>query len=230
MASRILSSLPARPQSGLLPRLRNAFSTSAKASQDPLTEIISSAGNTAKQASAATSTRTQTAQSQPSPEATEGLRSLTRRLVRDRGDISRRNTASRRGLKDSIAQFARAQDLERQQTRRWKQGDVYAPHDLTPAEMQKWRKRTRPTMDAFDALGMNPLDHYKNFAIMSEYMTEMGRIRNSYDTGLRPVNQRRIAKAIRRSIGMGLMPSVHKHPEILEQTWKEGRMRNRPIG
>lgn len=47
-------------------------------------------------------------------------------------------------------------------------------------------------------------------------MTSMGRIRNREDTGLRRVNQRRIAKAIRRAVGMGLIPSVHKHPEMLE--------------
>jgi len=40
---------------------------------------------------------------------------------------------------------------------------------------------------------------------------------HSKETGLRPVNQRRIAKAIRRTIGMGLMPSVHRHPEILQK-------------
>lgn len=50
---------------------------------------------------------------------------------------------------------------------------------------------------------------------MSEYMTSMGRIKHRRDTGLRPVNQRKIAKAIRRAIGVGLMPSVHRHPEIL---------------
>lgn len=50
---------------------------------------------------------------------------------------------------------------------------------------------------------------------MSEYMTSMGRIKHSSQTGLRPVNQRKIAKAIRRAIGLGLMPSVHRHPEIL---------------
>jgi small subunit ribosomal protein S18 len=55
----------------------------------------------------------------------------------------------------------------------------------------------------------------QNFAIMSEYMTPMGRIMGSVETGLRRANQRRIAKAIRRSIGLGLMPSVHRHPEIL---------------
>ena len=56
---------------------------------------------------------------------------------------------------------------------------------------------------------------------MSEYMTPMGRIKHSKDTGLRPVNQRRIARAIRRSIGMGLMPSVYKHPEILQISAKK---------
>ena len=56
----------------------------------------------------------------------------------------------------------------------------------------------------------------QNFSIMSEYMTPMGRIKHSNETGLRPVNQRRIARAIRRSIGMGMMPSVHRHPEILQ--------------
>lgn len=44
----------------------------------------------------------------------------------------------------------------------------------------------------------------------------MGRIKHREITGLRRVNQRRIAKAIRRAVGMGLIPSVHKHPEMLE--------------
>lgn len=51
---------------------------------------------------------------------------------------------------------------------------------------------------------------------MWEYMTSMGRIRHSKSTGLRRVNQRRLAKAIRRAVAMGLIPSVHKHPEMLE--------------
>ncbi|KAJ9627375.1 ribosomal protein S18 [Exophiala oligosperma] len=106
--------------------------------------------------------------------------------------------------------------LSRQMTRTWKVGDVYAPHDLSGAEARKWKQRTRPTTDVFDALSVNPLSLYKNFAIMSEYMTEMGRIRHSSSTGLRPVNQRKIAKAIRRAISLGLMPSVHRHPEILK--------------
>ena len=53
---------------------------------------------------------------------------------------------------------------------------------------------------------------------MSEYMTETGRIKHSRLTGLRPVNQRKIAKAIRRAIGLGLMPSVHRHPLVLKNS------------
>ncbi|KAJ5815325.1 Ribosomal protein S18 [Penicillium riverlandense] len=105
--------------------------------------------------------------------------------------------------------------LERFHTRDWKAGDVYAPHDLSPQEMKKWSKRHSPSKDAFDALNLNPLDLYKNFSIMSEYISPLGRIKHRSETGLRPVNQRKIAKAIRRARGLGLMPSVHKHPEIL---------------
>lgn len=54
-----------------------------------------------------------------------------------------------------------ARALERNFTRDWKPGDVYAPHDLSGAEARKWRKRQHPTKDAFDALSMNPLDCYK---------------------------------------------------------------------
>lgn len=50
---------------------------------------------------------------------------------------------------------------------------------------------------------------------MSEFMTSMGRIKHSKETGLRPVNQRKMAKAIRRAIGMGIHPSTHAHPMIL---------------
>jgi len=51
---------------------------------------------------------------------------------------------------------------------------------------------------------------------MSEYVTDMGRIKPRSQTGLRPVNQRRVSKAIRRAIALGLMPSVYRHPELLK--------------
>ena len=52
---------------------------------------------------------------------------------------------------------------------------------------------------------------------MSEFVTTMGRIKHSRETALRPVNQRRMAKAVRRAVGMGFLPSVHVHPEMLQR-------------
>lgn len=34
-------------------------------------------------------------------------------------------------------------------------------------------------------------------------------------TQLRPVNQRRVAKMVRRAQGMGLYPTMYDHPELL---------------
>ncbi|PVH94233.1 ribosomal protein S18 [Periconia macrospinosa] len=103
--------------------------------------------------------------------------------------------------------------------RRWQPGDVYAPHDLSGAEQNKWRLgRNAPRSDAFETLGINPINEYKNFTMLSEYMSETGRIKHSKQTGLRPKNQRKIAKAIRRAVGLGLMPSVHRHPLVLKSS------------
>ncbi|KAI1145896.1 ribosomal protein S18 [Nemania diffusa] len=106
-------------------------------------------------------------------------------------------------------------DFMRQLPRRWRTGDVYAPHDMSPSEMAKWRRSTARKQDVVDLLGLRPLDMYRNFSVISEFMTPHGRIRRATDTGLNPVNQRKMAKAIRRAIGLGLHPSVHRHPEIL---------------
>ncbi|KAJ9624123.1 hypothetical protein H2203_005572 [Taxawa tesnikishii (nom. ined.)] len=145
------------------------------------------------------------------------LTDIVKGQIQSASDASRRRAASPQVMAEVERATMRA-DLERQMTRRWKAGDVYAPHDLSGVEMSKWRqnqRKGRPQKDVFDLLAINPIDQYKNFAMMSEYMSEMGRIKHSNDTGLRPVNQRRMAKAVRRAIGLGLMPSVHRHPEIL---------------
>ena len=66
----------------------------------------------------------------------------------------------RQGLVD-VQKNNRALDLERQIHRKWKAGDVYAPHDLSSIEMDKWRKRRPRERDVFDQLGINPLHEYK---------------------------------------------------------------------
>lgn len=124
--------------------------------------------------------------------------------------------------------------------REWKVGDVYAPHDMSPAEMKKWAKKERPDRDVFDILAVDPLSLYKvrreeanygdawanvlqNVAVMTDFVSETGRIKPRTETGLRPVNQRKIAKAIRRAIALGLMPSAYKHPMLIKAEKLKGR-------
>jgi hypothetical protein len=66
-----------------------------------------------------------------------------------------------KALVEESNQQLQSSELERLQTRRWKKGDIYSPHDLSPAEMKKWRERTKPDRDVFDMLNINPLDEYK---------------------------------------------------------------------
>lgn len=63
-------------------------------------------------------------------------------------------------LQDQKAQ-GESRALEKFQTRNWRAGDIYSPHDLSPVEMKKWGKRGIATRDSFDALNLNPLDLYK---------------------------------------------------------------------
>jgi len=140
------------------------------------------------------------------------LDNLTSRMQRP-GNIMQtaRNELSK------VEQARRAKAVERQQFRPWREGDVYAPHDLSHQEMKKWSKHRAPKSDVFDVLNMNPLDEYKNLPLMMDFMTSMGRIKHQRETGLRPVNQRKIAKAIRRSMCLGFLPRVHAHPEMLRR-------------
>ncbi|ORY68787.1 ribosomal protein S18 [Pseudomassariella vexata] len=138
--------------------------------------------------------------------------------------------AGERPILDALQQKNISEDFMRQMPRRWREGDLYAPHDLSPQEASKWRRVTTAKTDLVDMLGLRPLDMYRNFSFISEYMTTHGKIMRSEQTGLRPVNQRKVAKAIRRSIGMGLHPSVHRHPEILAQLSSSRYQQNAPVG
>jgi small subunit ribosomal protein S18 len=91
-------------------------------------------------------------------------RAVTRLLqVSDRKERERRAGRITRSSDDveELRKYNMAADLSKQITRRWKAGDVYAPHDLSEVEMAKWKKRDRPNRDAFDVLDFNPMDHYR---------------------------------------------------------------------
>lgn len=77
---------------------------------------------------------------------------------KDRAETAVRN-------KQAQIEFLRSRkissDYLRQMPRRWDAGDVYSPHDMSPVEMQKWRKRSPRRNDVVDVLGIRPLDMYK---------------------------------------------------------------------
>ena len=79
----------------------------------------------------------------------------------DRYAQDRSTRQQSRELVEESDKVTRAAELQKQQPRRWKVGDVYAPHDLSPAEMKKWKQRSPPDQDVFDILHINPIDEYK---------------------------------------------------------------------
>ena len=80
--------------------------------------------------------------------------SATRLYTARAGPVARRTQ-----MDAERGEHARA--MERNFTREWKAGDVYAPHDLSAAEARKWRIKKAPTTDVFDSLSINPLECYK---------------------------------------------------------------------
>lgn len=52
---------------------------------------------------------------------------------------------------------------------------------------------------------------------MLDFVTALGRLKHQKETGLRPVNQRKISKAVRRASALGLLPRTHAHPEMLRR-------------
>jgi len=68
--------------------------------------------------------------------------------------------------------------------------------------------------DLFYQLNIDPLDECENSALMSDFVTDMGRIKPRSQTQLTWRNQRRIGKAIRRAKMMGIIPILSKRPLV----------------
>ncbi|KAB5554898.1 ribosomal protein S18 [Coniochaeta sp. 2T2.1] len=161
-----------------------------------------------------------------SPSGTSSHDALSSIIRNSAGHRAARVQKKKENISEGLRARTTSDNYARQLPRHWKTGDVYAPHDLSPAEMRKWKKGTPPKRDVMDLLGVNPLDLYKNFSVVSDFITPFGRIKHSRETGLRPVNQRKMAKTIRRAIGLGIHPSVYRHPMILlkESANAKGRL------
>jgi len=89
------------------------------------------------------------------------------RESRDRGpaltDAERRNVIKPNFAEtiQSTRASATTDAFVRQMPRRWRTGDVYAPRDLSPVEMRKWRRPSAPKTDVVDMLGFSPVDNYR---------------------------------------------------------------------
>ncbi|KAI8618913.1 ribosomal protein S18 [Chytriomyces sp. MP71] len=96
--------------------------------------------------------------------------------------------------------------------RLFKPYQTYEPEELNQknAVFYQKLKAKEPKVDIFAILNINPLDFYKNTRLLSHFVTEMGHIKPRTETGLGIVNQKRLAKAIKRAQAMGLMPYTYK--------------------
>ncbi|CAJ2502287.1 Uu.00g096810.m01.CDS01 [Anthostomella pinea] len=209
------------PRIPLLSALRQQASAFVKAPCAPLSSTASSQAIRTDSATASLlniDSPSPSSSGKPSPNNSDPTRAASdiyKSIGNNRGSGPRGTPESRQRLEQDLRAKNQTEDYARQMTRRWRVGDVYAPHDISPSEMGKWRRNQARKQDLVDMLGLSPLDMYRNFSVISEFMTPHGRIKRSVDTGLRPPNQRKMAKAIRRAIGLGIHPSVHKHPELL---------------
>ena len=64
--------------------------------------------------------------------------------------------------------------------------------------------------DAVNMLGINLRKEYKNTNMLSSFLDPMGQILSRKATGLSKINQKLVAKAIKRSRSMGFMPYTYR--------------------
>ncbi|GAN05673.1 conserved hypothetical protein [Mucor ambiguus] len=93
------------------------------------------------------------------------------------------------------------------------EGDIYHPEDLNDTRYreslrQRRGKPTPPSEDPFEVLGLDPLHEYKNFRLLTHFVSDMGKILPREQTGVSAKNQRKLAKAIKRARAMGKLQRV----------------------
>ncbi|KAJ1988264.1 hypothetical protein GGI25_005437 [Coemansia spiralis] len=109
---------------------------------------------------------------------------------------------------------------------------IYHPAELSEGNSSRYFPKsldeTTSDKDAFLSLGINPIKHYKNLHLLTQFVSDMGKIRPRYKTGLSAKSQRRVAKAIKRARAFGLLPLTSK-PNHMYDYKSLGRNQNYPI-
>ncbi|GJJ70725.1 small subunit ribosomal protein S18 [Entomortierella parvispora] len=91
----------------------------------------------------------------------------------------------------------------------YRKGDIYKPSDLNDSGPTKFDAPPKP-VDELKILKLNPVVEYKNAALLSHYVSPLGRILSREQTGLSAKNQRRVTKAIRRARAMCIISPTAK--------------------
>ncbi|KAG5518268.1 hypothetical protein PMAC_003064 [Pneumocystis sp. 'macacae'] len=103
----------------------------------------------------------------------------------------------------------------------FKNCQLYSPKDFSFEENINYRYYYKPIKeDPWKRLHTTPLKEYKSFNVLSDFITEMGRILPRKETGCTAKHQRQLAKAIRRCRGIGLLSTVQRHPSYAESKRK----------
>lgn len=84
-------------------------------------------------------------------------------------------------------------------------------------EVRRYSKLPREELDKID---------YKDIALLQRFVTERGKIRSRRVTGLSRRDQSKMARAVKRSRELGLLPYVDA-TKGLERTGGRGRSRDR---
>lgn len=106
---------------------------------------------------------------------------------------------------------ATAARVAQRQAKGFQSGTTYHPDELGQPRTRQQRPRpVRPSQDPFEVLGLDPLKEYKNFTLLSHFVSDIGKILPRESTGVSAKNQRKLAKAIKRARAMGLMSSTSK--------------------
>ena len=94
----------------------------------------------------------------------------------------------------------------------FKPTDTYHARDLNSDRLEKHLRYLQQAKkpDYFDKMNIDIDNEYKNVALLSAFINELGMVKSRKDTGLSFVNQRRLAKAVKRCRAMGLMSYTYK--------------------
>ncbi|KAJ2961337.1 hypothetical protein NQZ79_g3426 [Umbelopsis isabellina] len=110
-----------------------------------------------------------------------------------------------------IRKAATAARVAQRQAKGLQSGTTYHPDELGQPRTRQQRPRpVKPSQDPFEVLGLDPLKEYKNFTLLSHFVSDIGKILPRESTGVSAKNQRKLAKAIKRARAMGLMSSTSK--------------------